>query len=129
MLILVVDDDPLAGEMTAAILEDLGHKTVSAGDGREALKQIETGAPFDLVVSDLNMPLMDGLELCRELRHRRAAIPFILLTGDDPQTVDGMEAAIFACMQKDGSLATRLDAVLRDMKTREALWVPKRKPR
>jgi CheY-like chemotaxis protein len=128
MLILIVDDDPLAGQMTAAILENRGHSTVWVADGREALQRIEAGAPFDLVVSDLNMPVMSGIELYRELRRRRT-IPFVLLTGDDPRTVDGTEASFSACIQKDGALAASLDAVLRDMKTEEAPWVQTAKPR
>ena len=108
MLILVVDDDALAGEMTAALLEESGYPVVLAGNGIEALEVLQAGRPVDLVVSDMHMPLMSGIELFRELRGRGLACPFLLLTGDDPVKARSAEPALDGCLAKDETLETSL---------------------
>lgn len=112
MRILVVDDDPLAGEMTAAILEELGHEAVLAENGIEAAELIGDGSGFDLVLCDLNMPMVSGIDLFRELRSQQISIPFILLTGDDPQTALALEPGLDGCLMKDFSLSDQLPAIL-----------------
>ena len=112
MRILVVDDDPLAGEMTAAMVEELGHDAVLAENGVEAAEILGNDSSFGLVLSDLNMPMVDGIELFRELRGQGISTPFFLLTGDNPEEVMLKEPGLNGCLMKDFSLADRLPAIL-----------------
>ncbi|MTJ83487.1 MAG: response regulator [Telmatospirillum sp.] len=126
MKILVVDDDSLAGEMTSAVLEDAGHTVVLAGDAVEAADRLDEGRqkggdPFDLVVSDMHMPLVSGVDLFRNLRDQGDGIPFILLTGDDPGPVLAAEPRLDGCLAKDFTLETSLiDAIAAAMAGRGA---------
>lgn len=65
--VLVVEDSPAQREMISALLKDSGLKVIVAGDGVEALEQIQDYAP-DLVVLDIIMPRMNGYEVCRRLK-------------------------------------------------------------
>lgn len=66
--ILVVEDELTVRRMTCRMIRGLGFETVEAGDGREALRIIrQRERPFDLVLTDVVMPVMDGLELSRQL--------------------------------------------------------------
>ncbi|MCA1717868.1 MAG: response regulator transcription factor [Actinobacteria bacterium] len=76
--ILVVDDEPKLVEVIRAYLECDGYRVVSAGDGREALESFRKDRP-DLVVLDLMLPEIDGIEVCRRLR-RDSDVPIIMLT-------------------------------------------------
>ncbi len=109
MRILVVDDDSLAGEMIAAVLEDVGHSCQLAENGVEALEVLaHGGGDFDLIISDMNMPLVSGIDLFRELRAQNIALPFILLTGDDPVGLLAQEPNLDACLLKDVDLEESL---------------------
>jgi adenylate cyclase len=93
--ILVVDDQATVAEMTAGLLRALGHEVQVALDGDAALEHLG-GGRFDLVLSDIMMPGMDGYELCRRLRADAATalLPVVLVTSLDPQSerVKGIEA-------------------------------------
>ena len=79
--ILLVDDDPFLLEVTAEILESAGFVVDKAADGVQALARIEQGEP-DVVVADVDMPGMDGFELCRRVRASgHDAIPFLFCSG------------------------------------------------
>jgi two-component system chemotaxis response regulator CheY len=65
--ILVVDDSNSIRDMVSFTLKSSGYETVEAKDGQEGLNKAKT-MPFDLVISDVNMPIMDGITLCQELR-------------------------------------------------------------
>ncbi|HSP79419.1 MAG TPA: response regulator [Myxococcaceae bacterium] len=79
--ILVVDDSPLTRELIASLLEAVGYDTLVATDGMEALELLE-GNPVDLVVSDLEMPRVDGLELTRRIKGHptHKVLPVVILT-------------------------------------------------
>jgi two-component system response regulator AtoC len=77
--ILVVDDEMKMRRLLEMSLKNLGHDVVQAGDGIEALARFDE-APFDLVMTDLKMPRMDGLQLLRKLRERGEEVPVIVLT-------------------------------------------------
>ena len=108
MQILVVDDDPLAGEMAVAILEDAGHQCQCVENGLEALERLAEAPDIDLIISDMNMPLLSGLELFQELRNQGLETPFVLLTGDDPQPLIRSEPRLTGCLMKDASLEEAL---------------------
>jgi two-component system, NtrC family, response regulator AtoC len=76
---LVVDDEPKMRRVLEFMLRSMGHESDQAGDGIEALAAVEAGN-FDLVITDLRMPRMDGLEFLRELRQRGEDVPVIVLT-------------------------------------------------
>lgn len=81
MKVLLVDDDPLFLELSKAFLEvfhDIISDTVDSA--REALLKLEEDS-YDVVVSDYDMPFMDGITLLRTIRDKRIDIPFILFTG------------------------------------------------
>ena len=65
--VLVVDDSASMRQMVSFTLKEAGHATTEAGDGQQALSAAQ-GQKFDLVLTDVNMPIMDGITLTRELR-------------------------------------------------------------
>jgi two-component system sensor histidine kinase and response regulator WspE len=79
--ILVVDDSPLTRELISALLEAVGYDILTAGDGADALHVLAQN-PVDLVVTDLEMPGLDGLELTRQLKGQETfnRLPVIILT-------------------------------------------------
>jgi two-component system chemotaxis response regulator CheY len=79
--ILTVDDSPSIRQMVALTLTQHGHHVIEAGDGREALAKL-SAQPVHLVITDLNMPIMDGLELIRQARTLPQCrfIPILMLT-------------------------------------------------
>lgn len=81
---LVVDDEASARLFVRALLEKRGFHVAEASDGLEALNVVRVDREIDLVVADLNMPRMDGLELMWELRDERtsAHLPVIVVTGE-----------------------------------------------
>ena len=76
--ILVAEDDPKQAELIRLYLEREGHAVVVIGDGRTALEEVRRRQP-DLVLLDVMMPRVDGLDVCRVLRHE-SDIPIIMLT-------------------------------------------------
>ena len=76
--VLVVDDDPTVREVVITYLTKAGHTVTSAADGHEALASVAQSPP-ELVVLDLMLPGVDGLEVCRRLRES-SDIPVIMLT-------------------------------------------------
>lgn len=120
MKILVVDDDALAAEMSAAVLEDLGHKVVLAEDGMAAASILDADTSIEIVISDMNMPLVSGIDLFRELRDQGNMLPFILLTGDAPAPLLAQEPRLDACLLKDFSLEESLPQVLAEVLARRA---------
>lgn len=79
--ILVVDDEPNVRKVLTAFLRKEGFLVEEARDGLEALKALMSGKYFELVLSDLGMPVMGGLELAAQMRQHNLSLPFILVTG------------------------------------------------
>lgn len=79
--VLVVDDSASLRNMVTFTLKQEGYQVVEAGHGQEALSKAQTGR-FDLVLTDVNMPIMDGITLCSELRKLPAFkfTPILVLT-------------------------------------------------
>jgi len=117
--VLVVDDEPDIVTLVAYNLRKEGYAVLSAVDGGEALSIIRKSLP-DLVVLDLMLPGIHGLELCRMLREdpRTRGIPVIMLTAksEEPDRVQGLEAGADDYLAKPFSpreLIARVKAVLR----------------
>jgi CheY-like chemotaxis protein len=115
MHILIVDDDPLVGELVAAMLSDLGHECRVAGNAIEALEQLDADERIALVISDLNMPLISGLDLFHELGSRGQAVPFVLLTGYDPGPIWAQTPGLAAVLAKDASLEETLPSLVAEL--------------
>lgn len=82
--ILVVDDEDLVREVMAWMLQDAGHDVHEAADGNQALDFLADHGPVDLVISDINMPGLDGLELAKRARGRWPDQPILLISGRPP---------------------------------------------
>ena len=80
-VILVVDDDPAVRETSASMLEDLGYVVIQANGGVEALELVDRHPELDLMVTDIRMPGMSGLELSEIATTRRHDLPVILISG------------------------------------------------
>jgi CheY-like chemotaxis protein len=79
--ILMVDDDELVAESTAAMLEDLGYAVVTRHSAKEALEALSNGTVPDLLLTDQAMPVMTGVELAAQVRKLRPDLPILLATG------------------------------------------------
>jgi len=92
--ILVVDDEAVLVETIAYNLEQAGYQVMTAGDGVSALEAAHSESP-DLIILDIMLPGMDGLEICRQLRREdaTATVPIIMLTakGEEIDKVVGLE--------------------------------------
>ncbi len=86
--VLVVDDDALILEGTAAMLNDLGCEAVTALCGDEALERLERDESIEILITDINMPEMDGYELVDRARALRSDIKVIMLSGGSPTDTD-----------------------------------------
>jgi two-component system, OmpR family, alkaline phosphatase synthesis response regulator PhoP len=114
--ILVVDDEPKIVKLARDYLEKSGFRIVTAADGTTALAQARHERP-DLIVLDLNLPGMDGLDVCRALR-RTSDVPIIMLTAraDEADRLIGLELGADDYIVKPFSpreLVARVRAVLR----------------
>jgi two-component system response regulator ResD len=127
--VLVVDDEPTIAEVVARYLERAGYHTRVAADGLEALEAAARQRP-DLVVLDLMLPRVDGLEVMRRLREQdRERIAVILLTakGEESDRVVGLRLGADDYVVKPFSpaeLVARVDAVLRRIDTSPAHEAP-----
>ena len=81
LCVLVVDDDSLVLTSTSLLLEDLGHRVISAASGARALELFGSEPDIDLVITDMAMPQMSGAQLANAIRLLRPSVPIILATG------------------------------------------------
>jgi DNA-binding response OmpR family regulator len=114
--ILVVDDEPRIVELARDYLEHAGFRVITASDGRSALESARRDRP-DLVVLDLGLPGLDGLDVTRELR-RNGSIPIVMVTARDDELdkLLGLELGADDYLTKPFSpreLVARVKAVLR----------------
>jgi DNA-binding response OmpR family regulator len=114
--VLVVDDEPIVREVVVRYLAREGHRTLEAADGDAARSAIERSDP-DLVVLDVMLPGVDGLELCRWIRST-SELPVIMLTarGEEADRIVGLELGADDYVTKPFSpreLAARVRSVLR----------------
>jgi two-component system response regulator FlrC len=91
--ILVVEDDPSLREVIEETLDDFGYQTRAVGDGVDALAELMTDADYDLILSDIQMPNMDGLALLDEVSRRWPDLPLVLMTafGTVAQAVEAIQ--------------------------------------
>jgi two-component system, chemotaxis family, chemotaxis protein CheY len=112
--ILAVDDSASMRQMVGLTLKSAGHEVLSAVDGADGLAKATSGHPVDLVITDVNMPNMDGMTLVRELRRlpQYQGVPVLVLTTEASaeRKQEGRSAGATGWMVKpfdpDGLLAT-----------------------
>ena len=115
--ILVVDDEPNIVQLVSMYLARENYTVITAGDGQKALDIVKTQKP-DLVVLDVMLPSLDGLEVCRCLRAEGNAVPIIMVTArdDDIDKIIGLELGADDYLTKPFNpreLVARIRAVLR----------------
>ena len=121
--ILIIEDDPDTARLVGLYLRREGHRVLSASDGVDGLRQARVSRP-DLIVLDLMLPGMGGMEICRELRDE-SAVPIVMLTArvEEADMLGGLESGADDYVTKPFSprvLVARIKAVLRRT-AREAL--------
>ncbi len=104
--ILVVEDDADIANLLRLHLEQEGYKTVHAKDGREAIDRFDSGH-FDMVVLDLMLPEVDGMEVCRHIRNSGRYVPVMMVTAksEDANKVAGLEVGADDYVTKPFSVA------------------------
>ncbi len=115
--VLVVDDDEMVASVVLTYLRRAGHEARHVGDGLAALQSVQAQAP-DLLVLDLMLPGLDGLEVCRRVRAERPHLPVIMLTAlaEPDDRIAGLEVGADDYLTKPFSpreLVLRVDSVLR----------------
>jgi len=114
--ILVVEDSFIVRELQRCVLESAGHKVLTASDGREALDALGKHEEIELVVTDMEMPGLGGLELTRAIRadERRSSLPVVMVTsrGSEEDRRLGMEAGVDAYIDKQGFQQSALLATI-----------------
>lgn len=114
--VLVVEDDPAILELITFQLDKAGYRVIAATDGREALDRFRASHP-DLILLDLMLPTIDGLEVCRRIR-RVSSVPIIMVTarGQEDERILGLQTGADDYITKPFSpreLVARVEAVLR----------------
>jgi two-component system response regulator ResD len=122
--ILVVDDDSTVAEVVSGYLERAGHAIRRAADGVEALSAVESEVP-DLIVLDLMLPKIGGLEVCRRVRlaHRTVSIIMLTALAEEEDRIAGLELGADDYVTKPFSpreLVLRVESVLRRSRATEA---------
>jgi CheY-like chemotaxis protein len=100
--ILLVDDDPVVLRTTGTVLQELGYRVLQRHDAFAALALLREGIQIDLVVTDYQMPEMNGTELAAELRRTMPDMPVIMLTayGDVATYLTCLSYGVFDCLHK-----------------------------
>jgi two-component system cell cycle response regulator CpdR len=80
-LVLLVDDEPIVRAVAALMLEDIGCEVVTAADAADALKKLSTDSRIEILITDINMPGMNGYELAERAKRVRERLKVILLSG------------------------------------------------
>jgi DNA-binding response OmpR family regulator len=119
MKILVVDDDRVLADVVTFMLHKEGYQVIQAYDGMMALERWKEDEP-DLIVLDVNMPKMDGFEVCRQIRAEDDT-PILMLTvkGEEEDILSGFEIGVDDYIVKPfspGQLVARVKAILRRAK-------------
>jgi CheY-like chemotaxis protein len=92
-LALVVDDEPPVREIASRMMQKIGFQTITAKDGQEALEQFQLhSAELKLILMDLTMPYVDGLEAFSSIHHQRPDLPVIIMSGYNEQEAIGHQS-------------------------------------
>ena len=105
-ILLTEDDDSVRG-FVARALAHVGHEVIEAEDGGIALERLAEEGPFDLLLSDIRMPVMDGIALALSAGASHPGMPIVLMTGfaDQRERAAGLEALVYDVIPKPFTLA------------------------
>jgi CheY-like chemotaxis protein len=106
--ILIAEDDESVRAFVARALSEDGHQPVATADGAEALDELQRdGTRFDLLLTDIKMPVMDGLALALAAARDFPALPIVLMTGyaDQRERASGLDALIVDVVAKPFTVA------------------------
>lgn len=91
--ILVIEDEPVVRALIVELLDDLGYCTLAADDAEPGLELLRSGAPIDLMITDIGLPGMDGRDLGRIAREMRPGLPILYMTGYADTATDADDIA------------------------------------
>jgi two-component system cell cycle sensor histidine kinase/response regulator CckA len=91
--VLVVDDEAPMRAIERRVLEDLGYRVLEASNGTDLVDLLAGGAQFDLLIADLDMPVVRGDEMARRIRRSRPDVPVLYVTGHTDWLLDGRTLA------------------------------------
>jgi len=103
--VLLVDDDPLVNDMVRLHLESVGHVVTSARHGGEGLNALEA-APVDLVITDILMPEVEGIEFVMAIRRKGLDVPVLAMTGGMLQKLETGNLDFLQLAKKLGATET-----------------------
>jgi two-component system chemotaxis response regulator CheY len=127
--VLVVDDDPDWIEAITEFLEEEGYSVESAENGSVALEKLEHGEPVIAVVTDVQMPVMDGYELLARLRAQRPRLPVIVVTSEHVTGGEATFSGALRVLRKPVAVEELLAAVAHaSTSTSTATPAPRRSP-
>lgn len=119
-VIMTVDDSTSVRQMVSFTLSNAGYQVIEAVDGRDALSKVGESVTIDMLVTDLNMPNMDGIELVKSVRsqQRHKFIPILLLTTESQEAKkqQGKAAGASGWIVKPFDAAQLVDVVRRLLK-------------
>jgi len=101
--ILIVDDNPNMSSLLSEMLEVFDYKSVRAGDGHEALNELKSN-DFSMVITDMRMPNMTGLELLKEVKSKYPKVPVVIISGYSASQIESQSELA----QADGFLGKPL---------------------
>ena len=110
--VLLIDDQPDVRESVSDMLKALGHDVTVAADGQSGLRLVEDGE-FDVVLTDLKMPGIDGLEVAKRIRAGHPDLPVILLTGWGTLFENAEPEAVSMVLPKPPTLHSLSEAITR----------------
>jgi CheY-like chemotaxis protein/anti-sigma regulatory factor (Ser/Thr protein kinase) len=123
--VLIVDDDGDLRDVLASLLTNAGHLVQQAGDGPEALSILE-GAQFDVVLLDINLPSMNGLDVLAIVRAMPRPPLVVIMTGDDtPEPLlEAVKLQAYRYLRKPFPLRTIVEVVSEAMASAPLAWLP-----
>jgi CheY-like chemotaxis protein len=97
--VLIVEDDYATQQALSALLKQLGHTPVAADTAADALRILDSNAALDVIVTDVVMPKMNGIEFAARVRSSRPSLPVVLVTGDSDVVDDVLASGAVALLK------------------------------
>ena len=97
--VLIVEDDYAAQQAVVALLRQMGHTPIAADSATEALRILNSADAIDVVVSDVVMPKINGIEFAERVRRLRPSLPIVLVTGDSDAVDDVLASGAVAILK------------------------------
>ena len=110
--VLIVDDNEEVRQLFCDIIGMLGYNPTAVGSGVTALQQLKT-SPFDLVILDMRMPDLNGLDTFKAIRQFEPTVPIVLTTGFgiDQSVREGLSMGALLCLEKPFAVSRAMDTI------------------